>query len=185
MDLGTSPSPHRCGSQPLHVHPAPHTGGENGGHSMRRCLLTMRGTGNALVTECCNTCLLSEDEGRYLLVDGRGGEAPEGRGADRQDQVPPPRASPPATSRTGSCPHRARRCVPSRRPPARSRRRRGSRPILADTSYAGVRSTFAPLPPTWVQAPTAANPNLPLGSGRYLQCVPAFVCARGCFPVVL
>lgn len=37
--------------------------------------LTMLGTGNALVTECCNTCFLMEDEGRLFLVDGGGGNA--------------------------------------------------------------------------------------------------------------
>ncbi|HUM83367.1 MAG TPA: MBL fold metallo-hydrolase [Lachnospiraceae bacterium] len=35
--------------------------------------LTMLGTGNALVTECYNTCFLIEDNGQYLLVDGGGG----------------------------------------------------------------------------------------------------------------
>ncbi len=35
--------------------------------------LTMLGTGNALVTECYNTCFVLEDEGQYLLVDGGGG----------------------------------------------------------------------------------------------------------------
>ena len=37
--------------------------------------LTMLGTGNALVTECYNTCFLLEDGGRRLLVDGGGGNA--------------------------------------------------------------------------------------------------------------
>ncbi len=37
--------------------------------------LTMLGTGNALVTECYNTCFLMEDAGRLLLVDGGGGNA--------------------------------------------------------------------------------------------------------------
>lgn len=35
--------------------------------------LTMLGTGNALVTECCNTCFVIEDSGKYLMVDGGGG----------------------------------------------------------------------------------------------------------------
>ncbi len=35
--------------------------------------LTMLGTGNALVTECYNTCFVLEDEGGYFLVDGGGG----------------------------------------------------------------------------------------------------------------
>lgn len=35
--------------------------------------LTMLGTGNALVTECYNTCFLLEDNGQSLLVDGGGG----------------------------------------------------------------------------------------------------------------
>ncbi len=35
--------------------------------------LTMLGTGNALVTECYNTCFLIENEGGLLLVDGGGG----------------------------------------------------------------------------------------------------------------
>ena len=37
--------------------------------------LTMLGTGNALVTECYNTCFLLEDHGQYLMVDGGGGNA--------------------------------------------------------------------------------------------------------------
>ena len=37
--------------------------------------LTMLGTGNALVTECYNTCFMLEDAGRLLLVDGGGGNA--------------------------------------------------------------------------------------------------------------
>ena len=32
--------------------------------------LTMLGTGNALVTECYNTCFVLEDEGGRLMVDG-------------------------------------------------------------------------------------------------------------------
>ena len=32
--------------------------------------LTMLGTGNALVTECYNTCFVIEDEGKYFMVDG-------------------------------------------------------------------------------------------------------------------
>lgn len=35
--------------------------------------LTMLGTGNALVTECYNTCFIIEDQGELLLVDGGGG----------------------------------------------------------------------------------------------------------------
>lgn len=35
--------------------------------------LTMLGTGNALVTECYNTCFLIEDTGRLFLTDGGGG----------------------------------------------------------------------------------------------------------------
>lgn len=35
--------------------------------------LTMLGTGNALVTECYNTCFILEDKGQLLLVDGGGG----------------------------------------------------------------------------------------------------------------
>lgn len=35
--------------------------------------LTMLGTGNAGVVDCYNTCFVIEDEGRYLLVDGGGG----------------------------------------------------------------------------------------------------------------
>jgi len=37
--------------------------------------LTMLGTGNALVTECYNTCFVIEDEGKYFMVDGGGGSA--------------------------------------------------------------------------------------------------------------
>ena len=35
--------------------------------------LTMLGTGNALVTECYNTCFLIEDQGQTFMVDGGGG----------------------------------------------------------------------------------------------------------------
>ena len=35
--------------------------------------LTMLGTGNAMVTQCYNTCFVIENEGKYLLVDGGGG----------------------------------------------------------------------------------------------------------------
>ena len=35
--------------------------------------LTMLGTGNALVTECYNTCFVIEDDKRYFMVDGGGG----------------------------------------------------------------------------------------------------------------
>lgn len=37
--------------------------------------LTMLGTGNAQATECYNTCFVIEDRGRYLMVDGGGGNA--------------------------------------------------------------------------------------------------------------
>ena len=37
--------------------------------------LTMLGTGNALVTECYNTCFVIEDDGKCLMVDGGGGSA--------------------------------------------------------------------------------------------------------------
>ena len=43
-----------------------------GGYLMR---LTMLGTGNALVTECYNTCFVLNEKDRYLLVDGGGGSA--------------------------------------------------------------------------------------------------------------
>lgn len=36
--------------------------------------LTMLGTGNALVTECYNTCFLMEDNKQYFMVDGGGGK---------------------------------------------------------------------------------------------------------------
>ena len=35
--------------------------------------LTMLGTGNALVTECYNTCFVINDKGKYFMVDGGGG----------------------------------------------------------------------------------------------------------------
>lgn len=35
--------------------------------------LTMLGTGNAVVTACYNTCFVLQESGRYLLVDGGGG----------------------------------------------------------------------------------------------------------------
>lgn len=35
--------------------------------------LTMLGTGNALVTECCNTCFIIEDNSQLFMVDGGGG----------------------------------------------------------------------------------------------------------------
>ena len=35
--------------------------------------LTMLGTGNALVTECYNTCFMMEDNGELFMVDGGGG----------------------------------------------------------------------------------------------------------------
>lgn len=37
--------------------------------------LTMLGTGNALVTECYNTCFVLSDAGQHFLVDGGGGSA--------------------------------------------------------------------------------------------------------------
>ncbi|MBP7186855.1 MAG: MBL fold metallo-hydrolase [Ruminococcus sp.] len=37
--------------------------------------LTMLGTGNALVTECYNTCFILDDNGQYFMVDGGGGNA--------------------------------------------------------------------------------------------------------------
>ena len=37
--------------------------------------LTMLGTGNALVTECYNTCFMLEDQGKLMMVDGGGGNA--------------------------------------------------------------------------------------------------------------
>lgn len=37
--------------------------------------LTMLGTGNALVTECYNTCFVLEENGKYFMVDGGGGNA--------------------------------------------------------------------------------------------------------------
>lgn len=37
--------------------------------------LTMLGTGNALVTECYNTCFVIEEDGQYFMVDGGGGNA--------------------------------------------------------------------------------------------------------------
>ena len=36
--------------------------------------ITMLGTGNALVTECYNTCFVLEDEGKYFMIDGGGGD---------------------------------------------------------------------------------------------------------------
>lgn len=33
----------------------------------------MLGTGNALVTDCYNTCFVIEDDKKYFLVDGGGG----------------------------------------------------------------------------------------------------------------
>ncbi|MBR6985144.1 MAG: MBL fold metallo-hydrolase [Ruminococcus sp.] len=37
--------------------------------------ITMLGTGNALVTECYNTCFILDDNGQYFMVDGGGGNA--------------------------------------------------------------------------------------------------------------
>ena len=42
----------------------------NGGELMK---LTMLGTGNALVTECYNTCFVVQNGKKHLLVDGGGG----------------------------------------------------------------------------------------------------------------
>ena len=41
--------------------------------------ITILGTGNALVTQCYNTCFIIEDKGECLLVDGGGGSAILGR----------------------------------------------------------------------------------------------------------
>ena len=35
--------------------------------------LTLLGTGNAVVTRCYNTCFIFDDNGKYFLVDGGGG----------------------------------------------------------------------------------------------------------------
>lgn len=35
--------------------------------------ITMLGTGNALVTECYNTCFVIHENKEYFLVDGGGG----------------------------------------------------------------------------------------------------------------
>ena len=35
--------------------------------------ITMLGTGNAVVTECYNTCFVLSDNNNYFLVDGGGG----------------------------------------------------------------------------------------------------------------
>ena len=35
--------------------------------------LTMLGTGNALVTECYNTCFVLQEDQQYFMVDGGGG----------------------------------------------------------------------------------------------------------------
>lgn len=37
--------------------------------------LTMLGTGHALVRECYNTCFVIEDNQKYFMVDGGGGNA--------------------------------------------------------------------------------------------------------------
>lgn len=37
--------------------------------------LTMLGTGNALVTECYNTCFILQENNQYFMVDGGGGNA--------------------------------------------------------------------------------------------------------------
>ena len=38
-----------------------------------RMKLTMLGTGNALVTECYNTCFIMDDDHKLFMVDGGGG----------------------------------------------------------------------------------------------------------------
>ena len=38
--------------------------------------ITMLGTGNAMVTECYNTCFVLEDGDKHLLVDGGGLDDP-------------------------------------------------------------------------------------------------------------
>ena len=37
--------------------------------------LTMLGAGNAMVTECYNTCFVISDKEKYFMVDGGGGNA--------------------------------------------------------------------------------------------------------------
>lgn len=37
--------------------------------------ITMLGTGNALVTECYNTCFVLQENEEYFMVDGGGGSA--------------------------------------------------------------------------------------------------------------
>ena len=37
--------------------------------------ITMLGTGNALVTECYNTCFVLSENGEHFMVDGGGGSA--------------------------------------------------------------------------------------------------------------
>ena len=43
------------------------------GYGGRRMEITMLGTGNALVTECYNTCFVLSEESEHFLVDGGGG----------------------------------------------------------------------------------------------------------------
>ena len=45
--------------------------------------LTMLGTGNALVTECYNTCFVVQNGKKHLLVDGGGGNSICARGSIR------------------------------------------------------------------------------------------------------
>lgn len=45
------------------------------GYMSDRIKLTMLGTGNALVTECYNTCFLIDDNGELFMTDGGGGNA--------------------------------------------------------------------------------------------------------------
>ncbi len=35
--------------------------------------ITMLGTGNALVTECYNTCFILHEDNQYFMIDGGGG----------------------------------------------------------------------------------------------------------------
>ena len=52
--------------------------------------LTMLGTGDALATECYNTCFLFDDEGKYFMVDGGGGKTVlVGRMMDKTNRLTP------------------------------------------------------------------------------------------------
>ena len=48
---------------------------DESGTTLRRKYMniTMLGTGNALVTECYNTCFILQEDNEYFLVDGGGG----------------------------------------------------------------------------------------------------------------